>query len=45
LSTRIFKQQELVVIEQTLLQQQIAMATLVGAGMPAVTLPAQETQS
>jgi outer membrane protein TolC len=45
LSARIFKQQELVVIEQTLLQQQIAMATLVGAGMPAVTLPAQETQS
>ena len=45
LSARNFKQQELVVIEQTLLLQQIAMATLVGAGMPAVALPAQETQT
>ncbi|MDP9097147.1 MAG: TolC family protein [Pseudomonadota bacterium] len=36
---RYAKEQELVVIEQTLLDQQVALATLSGAGMPVVVLP------
>jgi outer membrane protein TolC len=38
-STRLAKEQEVVTIEQSLLDQQVAIATLVGAGMPAITLP------
>jgi hypothetical protein len=38
-STRLAKEQEVVSIEQSLLDQQVAIATLVGAGMPAITLP------
>ena len=30
-------------IEQSLLDQQVAIATLIGAGMPAIDLPIQET--
>jgi outer membrane protein TolC len=38
LSTRSAKRQEILGIEQTLLEQQIAVATLIGVGMPTVTL-------
>jgi outer membrane protein TolC len=38
LTARNAKQQEILAIEQTLLEQQIAVATLTGAGMPPVTL-------
>jgi outer membrane protein TolC len=38
-STRLAKEQEFVTIEQSLLDQRVAIATLVGAGMPAMTLP------
>jgi len=44
LSARSSKQQEFLVIEQTLLEQQIAVTTLIGAGMPPVTMSAQETK-
>jgi outer membrane protein TolC len=44
LSARNAKQQEILGIEQTLLEQQIAVATLIGAGMPPVTIAAQETK-
>ena len=36
---RLAKEQEVVAIEQSLLDQQVAIATLVGAGMPAIALP------
>ncbi|HEX4171423.1 MAG TPA: TolC family protein [Acetobacteraceae bacterium] len=38
-STRLTKGQEVVAIEQSLLEQRVAIATLVGAGMPPITLP------
>jgi outer membrane protein TolC len=44
LSARRSKQQDFLVIERTLLEQQIAVATLIGAGMPPVTMSAQETK-
>jgi outer membrane protein TolC len=44
LSARNAKQQEILGIEQTLMEQQIAVATLIGAGMPPVTIAAQETK-
>ena len=44
-SARSAKQQEILVIEQTLLEQQIAVATLIGAGMRPVTMDAQEMKS
>jgi outer membrane protein TolC len=44
LSARNAKQQEILGIEQILLEQQIAVATLVGAGMPPVTLSPRETK-
>jgi outer membrane protein TolC len=44
LSARNAKQQEILGIEQILLEQQIAVATLVGAGMPPVTLSQRETK-
>lgn len=37
--TRLGRQQELVALEQQALEQRAAMATLIGAGMPAITLP------
>lgn len=36
---RLIKEEEVVTIEQSLLEQRIAIATLVGAGMPAVAVP------
>jgi len=39
-TARIAKEQEVLGLEQSLAEQQVAMATLVGAGMPAVRLPA-----
>jgi outer membrane protein TolC len=41
LTARNAKQQEILAIEQTLLEQQIAVATLTGAGLPPVTLSAE----
>jgi outer membrane protein TolC len=38
-STRLAKEQEVITIEQSLMDQQVAIATLVGAGMPAINLP------
>jgi outer membrane protein TolC len=43
LSARNLAQQEILAIEQTLLEQQIAVETLLGAGMPPVTIGAMET--
>ncbi len=40
--TRINKEQEIVTMEQALLDQQIAIATLIGAGMPQIVLPSGE---
>jgi outer membrane protein TolC len=40
---RLTKEQEVVTIEQSLLDQQVAIATLIGAGMPAIALPPDET--
>ncbi|MDR3389795.1 MAG: TolC family protein [Rudaea sp.] len=39
MTTRNARQQEILALQSTLLEQQIAMATLIGAGMPAATLP------
>ena len=39
------KEQELVTIEQSLLDQQVAVATLVVAGMPEIAMPAKEIGS
>jgi outer membrane protein TolC len=39
---RLTKEQEIVTIEQSLLDQQVAIATLIGAGMPAIALPRQD---
>jgi outer membrane protein TolC len=36
---RLTKEQEVVAIEQSALEQQVAIATLVGAGLPAITVP------
>ena len=36
------KEQELVTLEQLRLEQQVAMATLVGAGMPPAAMPQTE---
>jgi outer membrane protein TolC len=44
LSARSAKQQEILAIEQTLLEQQIAVVTLIGAGMPPVAIVGQETK-
>jgi outer membrane protein TolC len=41
LSARNAKQQEILAIEQILLEQQIAVQTLIGAGMPPVTIAAE----
>jgi outer membrane protein TolC len=43
-AARLNKEQEIVTIEQGLLDQQVAIATLIGAGMPAIVLPAQDAQ-
>jgi outer membrane protein TolC len=43
--TRLAKQQELVGLEQLMLEQQVAMATLTGAGMPAITSPSPDQQT
>jgi outer membrane protein TolC len=39
-SAHMTKQQQILTLEQSLLEQQVAMATLIGAGMPAAELPA-----
>ena len=40
---RLTKEQEIVTIEQSLLDQQVAVATLIGAGMPAIAIPPRDT--
>ena len=42
-TARLTKEQEVVTIEQSLLDQQMAIATLIGEGMPAITIPSGET--
>jgi outer membrane protein TolC len=44
-SARLTKEQEIVTIEQSLLEQQVAIATLVGAGMPPITLPPEDPRA
>ena len=39
---RLTKEQEIVTIEQSLLDQQVAIATLIGADMPAIALPRED---
>jgi outer membrane protein TolC len=39
------KEQEIVNIEQLLLEQRVAIATLIGAGMPPIAIPAAEMRS
>ena len=41
-AARLTKEQEIVTIEQSLLDQQVAIATLIGAGMPAIAMPARD---
>jgi outer membrane protein TolC len=43
-AARLTKEQEIVTIEQALLDQQVAVATLIGAGMPAIAIPTQDAQ-
>jgi outer membrane protein, heavy metal efflux system len=43
-AARLTKEQEIVTIEQALLDQQVAIATLIGAGMPAITIPTRDAQ-
>jgi outer membrane protein, heavy metal efflux system len=43
-AARLTKEQEIVTIEQSLLDQQVAIATLLGAGMPAIAIPSGDTQ-
>lgn len=42
---KLARQQELVALEQQALEQQVAMATLTGAGMPAIALPETPQQT
>jgi outer membrane protein TolC len=42
ISARLTKEQEIVTIEQALLDQQVAIATLIGAGMSAIALPPED---
>lgn len=44
-SARLAKEQQIVAIEQSLLELQVAMATLTGEGMPPIALPSDEPQS
>ena len=41
-SARLAKEQEIVTIEQSLLEQQVAIATLIGTGMPPISVPPEE---
>jgi outer membrane protein TolC len=43
-AARLTKEEEIVTIEQAMLDQQVAIATLVGAGMPEIAMPARETE-
>jgi outer membrane protein TolC len=43
-SARLTKEQEIVTIEQSLLDQQVAIATLIGAGMPSIAIPSGDIQ-
>jgi outer membrane protein TolC len=42
-AARLTKEQEVVTIEQSLRDQQVAIATLIGDGMPAIAIPSGET--
>jgi outer membrane protein TolC len=43
-AARLTKEQEVVTIEQSLLDQQVAIATLIGDGMPAITIASGDTK-
>jgi outer membrane protein TolC len=43
-TARLTKQQELIAVEQLIIEQQVAIATLIGAGMPRLMLPASPEQ-
>jgi outer membrane protein TolC len=44
-SARLTKEQEIVTIEQSLLEQEVAIGTLIGAGMPPIALPTEDQRS
>jgi outer membrane protein TolC len=44
-SARLSKEQEIVMIEQSLLEQRVAIGTLIGAGMPPISLPPEVQRS
>jgi outer membrane protein TolC len=44
-SARLTKEQEIVTIEQSLLEQEVAIDTLIGAGMPPIALPTEDQRS
>jgi uncharacterized DUF497 family protein len=44
-SARYAKEQEVVSLEQSMLEQEVAIATLIGAGMPPISLPPDEVHS
>ena len=43
-AARLTKEQEIITIEQSLLDQQVAIATLLGIGMPAIAIPSGEAR-
>jgi outer membrane protein TolC len=44
-SARLTHEQEIVTLDQSLLEQQVAIATLIGAGMPPLVIPTEEARS
>ena len=44
-SVRLAKEEEIVAIEQSLLERQVAMATLTGDGMPPIVIASEEPRS
>ncbi len=44
-SARLAKEQEIVALEQSLLEQRVAIATLIGAGMRPIALPAEKPRT
>jgi outer membrane protein TolC len=41
-TARLSTQEQVLALEQSLLEQRVALATLIGAGMPTITIPAME---
>ncbi|HEX4172339.1 MAG TPA: TolC family protein [Acetobacteraceae bacterium] len=44
-SARLAREQEIVSLEQSLLEQRVAIATLIGSGMPPIIIPKEEANS